>query len=84
MPRDRGSSFEPVIIKKGETRLTAMDNKILSLYAKGMNTRDILDTFQEMYGADISSTLVSKVTESVLEKVIQWRARPLDEVYPIV
>lgn len=84
VPRDRESSFEPVIVKKGETRLTAMDDQILSLYAKGMSTRDIVDTFQEMYGAEISPTLVSKVTESVLEKVIQWRSRPLDEIYPIV
>ena len=84
VPRDRESSFEPVIVKKGETRLTALDVQILSLYAKGMSTRDIVDTFQEMYGADISPTLVSKVTESVLEKVIQWRSRPLDEVYPIL
>ena len=84
VPRDRESSFEPVIVKKGETRLTAMDNQILSLYAKGMSTRDIVDTFQEIYGAEISPTLVSKVTESVLEKVIQWRSRPPDEVYPIL
>lgn len=84
VPRDRESTFEPIIVKKGETRLTAMDDQILSLYAKGMSTRDIVDTFQEMYGAQISPTLVSKVTESVLEKVIQWRSRPLDEVYPIL
>ena len=84
VPRDRESSFDPVIVKKGATRLTAMDDQILSLYAKGMSTRDIVDTFQEMYGAEISPTLVSKVTESVLEKVIQWRSRPLDEVYPIL
>lgn len=84
VPRDRDSSFDPIIVKKGENRLTAMDSQILALYAKGMSTRDIVDTFKEMYGADISATLVSKVTESVLEKVIQWRSRPLDEVYPIL
>lgn len=84
VPRDRESSFEPIIVKKGETRLTSMDDQILSLYAKGMSTRDIVDTFQEMYGADISPTIVSKVTESVLEKVVQWRSRPLDDVYPIL
>lgn len=84
IPRDRDSSFEPVIVKKGETRLTHMDDQILSLYAKGMSTRDIVDTFKEMYGADVSPTLISKVTDAVTEKVIQWRSRPLDEVYPIV
>lgn len=84
VPRDRASSFEPIIVKKGENRLTAMDDQILALYAKGMSTRDISNSFKEMYGADISATLVSKVTESVLEKVIQWRSRPLDEVYPIL
>lgn len=84
VPRDRDSSFEPIIVKKGENRLTGMDGQILALYSKGMSTRDIANSFKEMYGADISATLVSKVTESVLEKVIQWRSRPLDEVYPIV
>lgn len=84
VPRDRDSSFEPVIVKKGDTRLTHMDDQILSLYAKGMSTRDIVDTFKEMYGADVSPTLISKVTDAVTEKVIQWRSRPLDEVYPIV
>lgn len=84
VPRDRDSSFEPVIVKKGETRLTHMDDQILSLYAKGMSTRDIVDTFKEMYGADVSATLISKVTDAVADKVTQWRSRPLDEVYPIV
>lgn len=84
VPRDRDSRFEPVIVKKGETRLTQMDDQILSLYAKGMSTRDIVDTFKEMYGADVSPTLISKVTDAVTEKVIQWRSRPLDEVYPII
>lgn len=84
VPRDRNSSFEPAIVKKGSTRLTHMDDQILSLYAKGMSTRDIVDTFQEMYGAEVSATLISKVTDSVIEKVTQWRTRPLDEVYPII
>lgn len=61
-----------------------MDDQILSLYAKGMSTRDIVDAFKEMYGADVSPTLISKVTESVLEKVTQWQERPLDEIYPIL
>lgn len=84
IPRDRNSTFEPVIVKKGATRLTHMDDQILALYAKGMSTRDIVDAFKEMYGAEVSPTLISKVTESVLEKVIEWRERPLDEIYPIL
>src|SRR5579872_4276137 len=60
-PRDRKSTFEPQIIKKNQTRITEFDQQILTLYAKGMTTRDIAQTFQEMYGADVSHTLISKV-----------------------
>ena len=83
-PRDRNGQFEPQLVKKGQTRLTHFDDQILSLYAKGMSTRDIVATFKEMYGADVSATLISKVTESVIDRVIQWQNRPLDAVYPIV
>lgn len=83
-PRDRDGSFEPQLIKKGQTRFTSMDDKILSLYAKGMTTREIVATFKEMYGADVSPTLISKVTDAVIEKVDEWQSRPLDAVYPIV
>jgi putative transposase len=83
-PRDRNSEFEPTLIKKGQSRITGMDEQILSLYAKGMSTRDIVDAFQEMYGADISAGLVSQVTNSVIDKVVEWQNRPLDGIYPIV
>ncbi|WP_372831108.1 IS256 family transposase [Pontibacterium sp.] len=83
-PRDRDGSFEPKLVKKQQTRFTSMDDKILSLYAKGMTTREIVATFKEMYGADVSASLISKVTNAVLEQVIEWQSRPLDEVYPIV
>ena len=83
-PRDRNGAFEPQFVKKGQTRLTHFDDQILALYARGMTTRDIVAAFQEMYGAEVSPTLVSKVTESVLERVLEWQSRPLDEVYPIV
>lgn len=83
-PRDREGSFEPKLVKKGQTRFTSMDDKILSLYAKGLSTREIVATFQEMYGADISPTLISKVTDAVLERVTEWQSRPLDALYPIV
>ncbi len=83
-PRDRNASFEPQLIKKGQSRITGMDDQILSLYAKGMSTRDIVAAFQEMYGAEISAGLVSQVTNSVIERVVEWQNRPLDAVYPIV
>ena len=83
-PRDRHGSFEPQLVKKRQTRFTSMDDKILSLYAKGMTTREIVATFKEMYDADVSATLISKVTDAVIEQVVEWQTRPLDEVYPIV
>ena len=83
-PRDRNGCFEPQLIKKRQTRITGMDDQILSLYAKGMSTRDIVSAFEEMYGAEISSGLVSQVTNAVIEQVVEWQNRPLDAVYPIV
>jgi putative transposase len=83
-PRDRHSSFEPQLVKKGQTRFTSMDDKILSLYAKGMTTREIVATFKEMYGADVSATLISNVTDAVIDRVTEWQSRPLDAIYPIV
>lgn len=83
-PRDRNSSFEPEIVKKNQSRFTSMDDKILHLYAKGMTTRDIVTTFDEMYGAEISPTLISRVTNSVIDRVVEWQSRPLEPVYPII
>lgn len=83
-PRDRQGRFEPLLVKKHQTRFTSMDDKILSLYAKGMSTREIVETFQEMYGAEVSASLISKVTDAVLERVVEWQSRPLDSVYTIV
>lgn len=84
VPRDRSGTFEPQIVRKGQTRLTQMDDQILALYAKGMSTRDIVDAFKEMYDADVSATLISKVTDRVLDTVTEWQSRTLDAVYPIV
>ncbi|WP_432452821.1 MULTISPECIES: IS256 family transposase [unclassified Agarivorans] len=84
VPRDRDASFEPKLVRKHQTRFQSMDDKILSLYAKGMTTREIVATFKEMYDADVSASLISKVTDSVLEQVVEWQSRPLDAVYPIV
>ena len=83
-PRDRNATFEPKLIKKGQSRITGMDEQILTLYAKGMSTRDIVATFDEMYGAEISAGLVSQVTNTVMDMVVEWQNRPLDAVYPIV
>jgi transposase-like protein len=83
-PRDRNGTFEPQFVKKGQTRLTQFDDQILALYAKGMTTRDIVATFKEMYGAKVSHTLISKVTDSVIDQVHAWQNRPLDDVYPII
>ncbi|KLV39416.1 IS256 family transposase, partial [Citrobacter sp. MGH100] len=83
-PRDREATFEPQLLKKNQTRITGMDNQILSLYAKGMTTREIATAFKEMYDADVSPALVSKVTDAVMEQVVEWQNRPLDAIYPIV
>ena len=84
VPRDRNSNFEPVIVGKRQTRLTKFDDQIVSLYAKGMSTRDIVCAFEEMYGAKVSANVVSSVTAAIIEQVIEWQLRPLDSVYPIV
>ena len=83
-PRDRAGTFEPQFVRKGQTRLTQMDDQILALYARGMSTRDIVAAFKEMYDADVSAALISKVTDRVLETVTEWQSRPVDAVYPIV
>ena len=83
--RDRDGTFEPQLVKKHQTRITSMDSQILSLYAKGMTTREIVSTFKELYDADVSPSLISKVTDdAVKEQVIEWQNRPLDSIYPIV
>lgn len=83
-PRDRKGTFEPILVRKGQTRFSAFDDQIIALYARGMSTRDIADMFMQLYGAEVSHSLISKVTEAVLDEVNIWRNRPLDEVYPIV
>jgi len=83
-PRDGDGSFEPQLLRKHQTRLTQMDDQILTLYAKGLSTREIVEAFKEMYDADVSATLISKVTDRVLEQITTWQSRPLDAVYPVV
>ncbi len=84
IPRDREGTFEPVIIAKGQTRFAEFDDKIISLYSRGMTTREIQSHLEEIYGVDISPTLVSTVTEAVSEEVKVWQNRQLDAIYPIV
>jgi putative transposase len=84
VPRDRNASFEPKIVPKGQRRLAQVDEMILSLYARGMTTRDIQAHLAEVYGAEVSPALISKVTDVVAEEITAWQTRPLDAVYPII
>jgi putative transposase len=84
VPRDRNSTFEPKIVPKGRRRLGQVDDMILSLYARGMTTRDIQAHLAEVYGAQVSPALVSRVTDVVAEEIIAWQTRPVDPVYPIL
>ena len=84
IPRDRHGTFEPLLIPKHQTRWTGFDDKILSLYARGMTVREIQSHLEEMYGTEVSPTLISSVTDAVIEEVKAWQARPLDTLYPIV
>jgi putative transposase len=84
VPRDRNSTFEPIILPKGETRFTGFDDKIISMYSRGMTTRDIQGHLEEIYGVEVSPTLISQVTAAVTEEIRLWQIRPLDEVYPII
>ena len=84
VPRDRNGSFEPKLVKKGDKQLHGFDDRIVSLYARGMTTRDIQAHFEESYGVEVSATFISQVTNEVLDEVKQWQQRPLDAVYPVV
>lgn len=85
VPRDRSGEFDPVLVPKRSTRIEGLNEKIISLYAKGMSVSDIQLQLQELYGgAEISTSLISKITDEVLEEVKHWQSRPLDAVYPIV
>lgn len=83
-PRDRNGTFEPKIVAKGQTRFAGFDDKIVSMYARGMSTREITGHLEEIYGVEVSPALISNVTEAVMEEVKTWQARPLEAVYPIV
>lgn len=84
VPRDRNGEFEPQLIGKHQTRLMGLDAKMISMYARGMSTRDIQAHFQEMYGVEVSAGLISEVTNEVMEEVKAWQNRPLEPLYVLV
>ncbi len=84
VPRDRLSSFDPQLIAKYQRRFPGFDEKIVSMYARGMSTREIQGHLRELYGLDVSPDLISAVTDAVLEEVAEWQNRPLDAVYPLI
>ena len=84
IPRDRESQFEPKVVKKYETVCNELDKKIIGLYACGMSVRDIQSEMEELYGIDISPSMISKITDKVVEAAAEWQSRTLNEIYPIV
>jgi len=83
IPRDRNGEFEPVVIPKGKTRFSGLDEKIISMYARGLSVRDIQGHLEDLYGIDVSAGLISDITDGVVEEVTAWQSRPVDAVYPI-
>ena len=84
IPRDRNGEFEPRVIEKRQIRTDEIEQKIMAMYAKGMSQRDIEDTIREIYGAEISQGMISKITDKILPEVNEWQNRPLDKIYPVV
>ncbi|WP_461328635.1 IS256 family transposase [Bradyrhizobium liaoningense] len=84
VPRDRAGTFEPVIVAKGQTRFDGFDEKIISLYGRGMTVREIQGHLAELYGTEVSPDLISKVTDAILDEVREWQSRPLEAIYPVV
>ena len=84
VPRDRSGTFEPQLVKKRQRRLEGFDDKVIALYARGLSTRDIQGQLEELYGVEVSPSLISNVTNAVMEDVRAWQSRPLSAVYPIL
>lgn len=84
IPRDRNGEYQPQIIKKYETTSNGLEDQIIGFYSKGMSTRDIEDQMKDIYGIDVSPTMVSKITDKIMPLIVEWQSRPLDRVYPIV
>lgn len=84
VPQDRRSTFEPQIVKKGQKNINNIDSKIISMNAKGMTTRQISDTIQDIYGFETSEGFISDVTDKLLPEIEEWQNRPLEEIYPVI
>jgi len=84
VPRDRQSSFDPQLLAKYQRRFPEFDDKIVSMYARGMSVREIVGHVRDLYGLDVSPALISAVTDAVLDEVAAWQARPLEPIYPLV
>lgn len=84
MPQDRKASFEPQVVKKGQSVMAELEERVLSLYAKGMSTRDIEEQMLEIYGVALSPASVSRITDKVLDTVKDWQQRPLEALYPVL
>lgn len=84
VPQDRDGIFEPKVVKKRQKDISGIEQKIISLYAKGMTTRQISETIEDIYGFEVSDGMVSDITDRLLPQIEEWQKQPLDEVYPIV
>jgi putative transposase len=84
VPRDRKGSFEPQVIEKRQTKTDDLESRVIAMYAKGMSNRDIEDHLRDIYGVEASASLISRITDKVMPQVVEWQARPLEAVYPIV
>ena len=84
IPRDRNATFDPVIIEKHNRDISDIDNKIINLYARGMSTRDISESIKDIYGVDVSAPMISKITDKIIPKALEWQNRALQTIYPLV
>ena len=84
VPRDRAGSFDPKIVRKGQSRLDGFNDRIIALYARGLTVRDIRAHLREIYDVEVSRDLISRVTDAVVDELNEWQSRPLDAVYPVV
>ena len=84
VPQDRDSSFDPVVVKKRQKDISGIDDKIISMYAKGLTTRQISEQIEDIYGFECSEGFISDVTDKILQEIDDWQNRPLDEIYPVL
>lgn len=84
MPRDRNASFQPMIVEKNCRDISDVDSKIINLYARGMSTRDISESINDIYGIDVSASMISVITDKIIPKALEWQNRALDTIYPII